>query len=394
MKLVKMSLAAAVLLGTSAFALDNVKVSGDAKLYYGTTDAGSNNLLNKGTLLNAPDQGVSFADTAVRVGVTADLAKGISAGVTAYAVSTLGLENNLVSNVWTTAHNNVVGDSGWIGEAWIAGTLGKTTAKIGRMELDTPLAFSEKWNIVPNTFEAGVLVNQDIPDTTLVGAWVGRSNSSGGFGVVAPGGQFSTFGAEGAYAAAIVNNSIKPLTLQAWYYDIVRAAQAYWLQADWDCQLVKNLKLGGQFAEVSAVSGAKDSKAWAVKGAYTASALNVSAAYSEADKNGASGPIQNTAGTESKLYTEAYWNYGYVGQAGAKAFNIAANYDAGIAKLGAQYTDISNNTTNVDMTGVAVTATKSFGAVDGTLAYVSTEADNLNAGKQFNTVLAMLKLNF
>ena len=34
MKLVKMSLLAATLVASSAFAIDNVKVSGDAKLYY------------------------------------------------------------------------------------------------------------------------------------------------------------------------------------------------------------------------------------------------------------------------------------------------------------------------------------------------------------------------
>ena len=38
MKIVKMSLAAAVLVGASAFAIDNVKVSGDAQVFYSTSD--------------------------------------------------------------------------------------------------------------------------------------------------------------------------------------------------------------------------------------------------------------------------------------------------------------------------------------------------------------------
>src|SRR3989338_8816513 len=98
MKLVKMSLAAAVLLGASAFAIDNVKVSGDAKVFYSTNDSGT------GTNTDLFDQAQSAADTALRLGVTGDLAKGISFGVTANAVSTLGLENNLVANTWTGAH--------------------------------------------------------------------------------------------------------------------------------------------------------------------------------------------------------------------------------------------------------------------------------------------------
>jgi imipenem/basic amino acid-specific outer membrane pore len=46
------------------------------------------------------------------------------------------------------------------------------------MELDTPLAFSETWSIVPNTFEGAVVLNQDLPDTTLVGAWIGKGNGA------------------------------------------------------------------------------------------------------------------------------------------------------------------------------------------------------------------------
>ncbi len=46
MKLVKMSLAAALLVGSSAFALDNLKYTGDAKLFYSTADAGDLDLFS------------------------------------------------------------------------------------------------------------------------------------------------------------------------------------------------------------------------------------------------------------------------------------------------------------------------------------------------------------
>lgn len=247
MKLVKMSLAAAVLLGASAFAIDNVKVSGDAKLFYGTSNM--DQAANKSDAMFGYDN--SFADVAVRVGATGDLTKGVSFGVTGYAVTTLGLENNMVANTWTGGRDGVQ-DNSWMGEAWLAATLGKTTAKIGRMELDTPLAFSEKWSVVPNTFEAAVLLNQDIPDTTLVGAWVGKGNGvnaltpidglgsvgtvdntntagAGADGIMGADAKMSTFAKQGAYAAAIVNNSYKPLTAQAWYYNVANVADAYWL---------------------------------------------------------------------------------------------------------------------------------------------------------------------
>jgi len=400
MKLVKMSLAAAVLLGASAFAIDNVKVSGDAKLFYTTNNTGNFDLFDKDS---------SAADTAVRLGVTGDLTKGVSFGVTGYAVSTLGLENNLVSGVWSGAHNVAgntsrfgadVQDASWMGEAWLATTMGKTTVKLGRMELDTPLAFSEKWSITPNTMEAAVLINQDIPDTTVVGAWVGKGNG-GGTGVVAANGDFSTFMNDGAYAAAIVNNSFKPLTAQAWYYNVSNIADAYWLQADINCQMVKGLTIGAQYADMSPtglLDGLDDSKAYAFKLGYTGvENLSVSAAYSKADQDGvlkvANVATANTT-SQSKLYTEAWWNYGYVGTPDAKSWNLTAEYNAGVAKVGAYYTDVSIDQANVDMKELTVTATKSFGPLDATLAYVSTDADDQNAGDRYDTVQAYLTLNF
>jgi hypothetical protein len=390
MKLVKMSLAAAVLLGASAFAIDNVKVSGDAKLFYNTNDTGTLSLFDKDN---------SYADTALRLGVTGDLLKGVSFGVTGYAISTLGLENNLVSHVW----EGTGADQSVIGEAWLAGTMGKTTVKVGRMELDTPLAFSEKWSIIPNTFDAAVLINQDLPDTTLVGAWVGKSNGSATTGneyaVMAPSLAFSSF-YQGAYAAAVVNNSFKPATVQAWYYDVQHVANAYWLQADINCQLVKGLTIGAQYADIDLKNSSADSSAYALKAGYEGiQNLKVSAAYSDADKDGALNvaniATKNTT-SQSKLYTEAWWNYGYVGAAGAEAFNVTAEYNAGFAKVGAYYTDVSNEiaTSTHEMTELTVTASKSFGPLDTTLAYVSTDADDQNGGSQFNSVQAYLTLNF
>ncbi|MFZ3053575.1 MAG: hypothetical protein WA099_09215 [Sulfuricurvum sp.] len=435
MKLVKMSLVAAMVMGASAFAIDNVKVSGDAKLYYSTNDMGTASLF---------DQGSSAADTALRLGVTGDLLKGVSFGVTANGISTLGLENNLVSNTWASAHHASftptgradVADKMWISEAWLAATVGKTTAKLGRMELDTPLAFSEKWSVAANTFDAALLINQDLPDTTLVAGWVGKGNGVNalseanaafdnrqdldattlgtqalGDGIMATDAAMSTFVDGGAYAAAIVNNSFKPLTAQAWYYNVVNVADAYWLQADIDCSLVKGLKIGAQYADMDPkgiLDGIKNSSAYAFKLGYEGVPnLKVSAAYSQADADGtlkiANVATNNLSAAQSKLYTEAWWNYGYVGAPDAESMNVTAEYNAGFAKLGAYYTAVSIDNTNAqvvtkadgtDMVELAVTATKSFGPLDTTLAYVSTDADDQNAGSQYNTVQAYLTLNF
>ncbi|OHD84189.1 MAG: hypothetical protein A3D90_06695 [Sulfuricurvum sp. RIFCSPHIGHO2_02_FULL_43_9] len=125
--------------------------------------------------------------------------------------------------------------------------------------------------------------------------------------------------------------------------------------------------------------------------------MNVSAAYSQADDKG-SVQIQNvSASGQSKLYTEAWWNYTYVGSKDAEAFNLTAEYDVkNVAKLGAYYTTVDNDIvgSTKKMDEVTVTASKSFGPLDATLAYISTDADDQNNGSQYDTVQAYLTLNF
>ena len=301
MKLAKMSLIAALALTSSVYAIDNVKVNGDVKVFYGTMDSDAS---------GAPDmfdQQASYADTALHLGLTADLTEGVSAGISLTAVSTLGLENNLVANTWSNSHtvsgsngasfvtegadNLQLDDAMWVDEAWIAGTAFDTTAKLGRQQLDTPLAFTENWGIDTNTFEAVVLINQSIPDTTLVATYIGKSNGASDdedtqvslaniaagtapgatpaeraatlngatlngvgraqAGYVAVDGKFNTFGSNGVYAAGIINNSFKPLTVQAWYYDMQSLAKAYWLQADLN---MGGILVGAQYANTDADS--------------------------------------------------------------------------------------------------------------------------------------------
>jgi hypothetical protein len=419
MKLVKMSLVAAVVMGANLFAIDNIKVSGDAKLFYSTDNADA---------VSAPQDGLfgqanSVADTALRIAVTGDLLKDVSFGVTGYAVSTLGLENNLVSNTWAGSRDGVQ-DSAWLGELWMAATLGKTTAKVGRMELDTPFVFTEKWSIVPNTFNAVVLMNADIPDTTVVGAWVGQgnglntinANANSGPGWDYMGKDFGTFASSGAYAVGAINNSFKPLVAQAWYYNVSDVADAYWLQADWDCQLIEGVKVGVQYGNMDpkdsfAAVETKDSSAYAVKVAYSGvKDLTLAAAYSSADEDNGALEIANVAtantgsysgkfAAQTKLYTEAWWNYGYVGQAGADAIMLSAAYDAGVAQLYAQYTDIEIQPTGAatanDVTEVTLTATKSFGPLSATLAYIwADDNTGINNTKPYDTVQAYFVLSF
>jgi len=433
MKLVKMSLAAAMLMGASAFAVDNVKISGDAQVFYSTQDGkgigyDAYTSDSDGALF---DKDSSAADAALHLNVSADLLEGISAGASYTAISSLGLENNFVSNVWAGSHTavaptgatygNVLGgakveNASWFNEAWVAVSLGKTTAKVGRMALDTPLAFTETWSVEQNTFEGAVILNQDLPDTTLVAAWVGNGNGTETFGqneqsnvqalglAVAPivnaNGTFTTYGTDGAYAYGIVNNSFKPLTVQAWYYDVVRLAQAYWLQADLN---MEGIMVGAQYANVDAGdAGAPDANGvFAAMLGYSTDMFTVKGAYSSVDDGEGVGAGWNTATSTgaSKLYTEAWWNYGYVSMPDTTAFNITATANLSGFGLGAYYTSSTTNdgmpdNSDLDMNELTLEVTKSFGPLDAGVYYINTDADNQNDGDAYNTVQVYLTLNF
>ena len=400
MKITKMSLVAALLVGSSAFAIDNTKVSGDAKVYYSTTDAANGSLFERGS---------SAAQAAASLSISSDLTEGVSAGTKVTALSTLGLENQLVGNVWENV--NGLSDSFIVNDLWIAGTAGKTTAKIGRMELDTPLVFTEKWSIVENTYEAAVVINQDIPDTTLVGAYVGASNvaaASGGpviAGVISSqqgndpltGTQndttFSQFGAKGAYAVGAINNSWAPLTAQAWYYDATSYATAYWLQADLN---MEGILVGAQYTG-GTVGNGDASGTYAVMAGYEMKdTVTAKVAYSQtADKGALHGG--NISGAQSKLYTEVWWNYGQVVETDTSAINVTVESPVnGIVDLGLYVTAIDHGAkatdANTSPLEATLTAGKTFGPLDATLAYIYYDADT--AADSVNTVQAYLTYNF
>ncbi len=396
MKLIKMSLVAGLLLGANLYAIDNVKVNGDAKLLYGTQSEDlSGNATDNGSLF---EKDSSYADLALRVGMTADLSEGVSAGATFLAVSTLGLDNNLVSGVWSGAHqasNGAVDDAAWVSEAWLAGTAGKTTAKVGRQTLETPLVFTETWAADYNSFEAGVLINEDIPSTTLIGAYIGKSN---GFAsdpntganlasITSAGGKFNSF-YNGAYMLGATNNSFEPLTAQAWYYDLQSYAKAYWLQADLD---MEGILAGVQYTDISySATGDKDNTAYAAMLGYAMKdVVTVKLAYSSVDDdaatsnngagntNGANGVVNfatdgQGAGSASSLYTEMWWWFNTVSLPGADS--LALTFEGTAADvdlfLGLYSSEIEVAGSKDEVDEITFTASKSFGPLDTSIALI------------------------
>ena len=134
--------------------------SGQAVVYYQTDDV-KNGVLSDGTSDSLFDQGTSRADFGLQLrAVNKDVFAGIGAGVEVSGLSTLNLENWMVSNTMQgTGYGpgvDDITDGGWISQMYLTYGVANTTFKLGRQELPkslSPFAFSEGWNVFKNTFE-------------------------------------------------------------------------------------------------------------------------------------------------------------------------------------------------------------------------------------------------
>jgi len=240
MKIAKLSLMTVLALGTSAYAVDleNIKISGQATLYYQTQDNNPDDKKNLFAKENAN------ANIGLSVNFNSDLGNGFGFGARLNVLDTLGLEGELVNGVMqvtgavkeesgATATNS---DEWYFGEAYLTKKVGNTLIKAGRQELNTPLAFSEKWNVMPTTFDAAVMINSDLAESgiTLVGAYVSKSNNHFDMPTIDKTealGNFYRIGKHGAYAVAALYSQ-DDLKANAWLYSVPSVANAIWIDAN------------------------------------------------------------------------------------------------------------------------------------------------------------------
>jgi hypothetical protein len=376
MKKFTLSIAAIVLIATAAQAdIKSKSFGGSASLFYGTNDANDGDLFNKAT---------SYGNAAIQLGGAAsvgacDTCVTLNYGVT--GVTTMGLENTLVSSTWV---NHTLDDAVWIDTLNLTFNpldgISNTTMVVGRQALETPMVFTEGWNIAKNTYDAAVAVNTDITDTTLVGAWVGRSNVDGGNTVKSDAGfnnnGFDSFlTKEGAYAFGAITKLIPSVTAQAWYYVAPSTANVGWVQAETE---IAGFSLGAQYGMLDGADDS-DGNAVAVKVGYDLDGLGLCASYSTVDKmTGTSGALGfvNLGGAQTPLYTAGWWDVGSQGASDTDSFTLTAEYAVeGVADLGVFFTNWENQTSGDATNEITVTAGKSLGNLDVTLAFINTDAD-------------------
>ena len=351
MKITKLSLVAIAAVGmmSGASADVDVKVGGQGVIYYQTMDNGGDaDLFDKGAN--------SRANAGLQLNINADLGNDFGFGYQETFLGTLGLENNLVGNTMQTADRNEL-NAHSMTKLYVTKKIANTTLKLGRQELPkslSPLAFSEGWNVFKNTFDAAVAINSDIPDTTVVAAYVGQSNGGAGNAVgITNLGNFDKLHAtaggavpinRGAYMLTVANKSVKELPVTLTYYtlnDIAggEAGSAMWadVQANFDIPV----KIGLQGGQISPENGLDDTTVFGAKVAGKAGPVALTLAYSTVDD----GPVavKNVGtGVKTPLYTQMILNQNHIAS-DADTVLLKAVTPVGPGKLIAQYGATTDN---------------------------------------------------
>jgi hypothetical protein len=255
------------------------------------------------------------------IGYKSPTLSGLSLGVALYGTYGFDMHDQTAKVAGKTLYDpSLYGDNfenyGFVGQAYLNYAYGKTNLKVGRQQLDTPMAGSDDARMLPNLFEAVVLSNTDIEDTTLILAHVtketvgtfgnvygtaGALSLQSGYGLgykLGTDGNFATMGeialgagtdTAGVTAGAIVYQGIEGLTLTAWDYYAHDILNAVYLQADygWNCLLSDKVKMNASAQYINesdigdSLAGTVDSNYWAVKLGSTYENLNVYGAYSQ-----------------------------------------------------------------------------------------------------------------
>ncbi len=333
--------------------------SGEAALYFQTMDQSQNAGVVGPLITGTPDlfaQESSAANVGLRVSaVNTNMFAGIGAGFELVGLGTLGLENDIVSSVMQTGDGSL--NSGAITQAYLTYGIGNTSLKVGRQTLPkalSPFAFSETWNVFQNTFGAALLVNSDLPDTTLVGAYVADANSHVNLSA------FDELNQKGIYMLTAQNKSISGLALTGTYYYapemfITEDAHILWGDALFS---ISDYAIGLQGGTIltGEPTGITDTVAFGAKAGATFGMFNVGAAYTSVDE-GTVG-IANLAGgttfSETPLYTQMLANVNHIARDN-DTFVVNAGIDILGGNLGVVYGYTTDNqTANSDYTEIDV----------------------------------------
>jgi len=226
----KYSLVAMLLLGITSLFSQNFTVDGNIRLGYQNhkTDTTTTKQDSIGGKLH----------------IESKVINNISAGATFYTTNKISHDKAVGVNFLDSNYDSY----SILGEAYLKGKFKNTTIKLGRQELDTPFADTDDIGMIPNTFEAGLLINKDIQNTTIIFAkvqkWAGVDTDTPE--------KFSELNNKNhLHTLGIIYDGFKDIALQAWQYNLkdFKVDKISYFEASYKTSINDiALGLGGQYA--------------------------------------------------------------------------------------------------------------------------------------------------
>jgi len=209
MKLAKLSLAAIVVAGltTSSFAADTLadafkegKISGELRAWYFDRDR------------DATGESADIFATGLQLKYITGKYYGFSLGATLQS----SFQPFADEEAKAVFEDEMYGSGAQLSEAYINYTIGKTTAKVGRQFIKTPLIGSSTSRMITQSFEAALVTNTDLPQTTLMAGVVTKFQARTDNDSIA---DFEPLNNDHdhAYTAMVVNKSIPNVELTFQY---------------------------------------------------------------------------------------------------------------------------------------------------------------------------------
>lgn len=296
----------ALLCSNMAIAEVDFKLGGEGVAYYQTNNDANNDFFS---------QASSKASLGLQLDLSADLGHAFKLGYQETFLGTLGLEKNLVSSARQYAQANDL-NARAMTKLYVTKKYKNSLVKLGRQELSmniSPMAFSEDWNVFKNTFDAAVLVNKDIIDTTIIAAYIANANNHNDLS------SFKNLSAKarglesGAYMLTVLNKSVEKMPMMASYYalkDINSAdsGSVLWLDVKSEHMPVK---VAFQAAQLDPSNALEKTNLFGVKASSQYNNFALSLAYSSVDDGALS--VQNL-GTQGDvaLYTQMVNNQDFI----------------------------------------------------------------------------------
>jgi len=365
MKLARLSLVACVLVGltTSSFAADtladafkNGKVSGELRAYYfdregstsSTTSAVNSNLLT----------------TAVILKYVTDSFYGFKLGTT-FQSSYAPFADGAIGTAGTAKDDfkgDMYGSGAVLSEAYIQYTLDKTTLKIGRQFINTPLVGGSPSRLVTQSFEGATLVNTNLSNTTLMAGVItkyqNRTDSTGNIGEFMNLKDNSAYGDYG-YTLLVMNKSLTNTMLIAQWAGMYGNASTgidadfYYLEGSYTLPMGDfkyGLALNYEYKATNEI-GQDNGTMYGAKASFGYKDFNAYAAYTTISKDG---DIEGTAltgglgGGAQTAFAKGYNNKAGTYTKDTSSYSFDANYkfqQLGLL-VGARYTGVNDDFNN------------------------------------------------